>query len=381
MKKIITFFSLFLLIQSNFAQTSYKTIKSQKLGEDRELKIQLPRNYDSEKTKRYPLVIVLDGDYLFEPMAGSADYFSYWDEIPQCIIVGVNQQKTRFEDTAFDKERFLPHEKSAKFFEFLGIELLPYLDQNFRTSKFVMIAGHDTSANFINYYLLKEKPLFSAYLNLSPDLAPEMANRLTDKFRSIDRPTWFYLATASNDVPQLRDGSLRLDDELKKVENENFNYIFDDFEGGDHYTFPARAIPAALENIFEPYSPISSKDYNSIVIAEGSPFEYLENRYKKIEEYFDIKIPIRKQDLILIGKAIEERKQWEELEKLGRVANVEYPDYTLGTYYLARALEETGKPKKAMQTYRSAFGRKDISGITVDFMMARAEAIKRDFNY
>lgn len=381
MEKIFTLFLFFAFLQTTSAQTINKILQSQKMGEEREIKIKLPPDYDTEKSKKYPLIIVLDGDYLFEPMVGSADYFTYWDEIPQPIIVGINQKQTRFNDTSFDSNRFLPFDKGARFFEFLGMELLPFLNQNYRTSKFVMVAGHDVSANFINYYLLKPEPIFQAYLNLSPDFAPEMANRLREKFSGIDRPTWFYLATASNDVSQLRTQSLQLNEHLSIIENKNFNYIFEDFERGDHYTFPAKAIPSALEQIFKPYAPISSREYDEILAGKDSPYLYLAAKYETIKKYFQLDIPIRKQDFLIIGRAIEERKEWQELEKLGRLASNHHPNHTLGTYYLARVLEETGEPKKAMQVYRSAFEKKDVSHITVDYMMQRAEAIKRDFNY
>ena len=54
------------------AQTLYKNIESSILGETRELKIQVPRGHDAYENdgKKYPLVVVLDGDYLFEPVAG-----------------------------------------------------------------------------------------------------------------------------------------------------------------------------------------------------------------------------------------------------------------------------------------------------------------------
>jgi len=38
----------------SFAQTIYETISSEKLGETRELKIQLPRNYEENTEKNLP---------------------------------------------------------------------------------------------------------------------------------------------------------------------------------------------------------------------------------------------------------------------------------------------------------------------------------------
>ena len=82
---------------SLFAQTQYEYIESDRLG-SRELKIQLPRNYEENTEKFYPLILVLDGDFLFEIVAGNVDYTSYWDDMPEAIVVGVNQDGTRSDD-------------------------------------------------------------------------------------------------------------------------------------------------------------------------------------------------------------------------------------------------------------------------------------------
>ena len=119
---LLTFLSFTTSFQ---AQVIYETINSSKLGTERELKIQLPRNYENNPEKRYPIVIVLDGDYLFEPMAGNVDLYSYWEEMPEAIVVGVNQSNSRRDDSFYADQTFLPFETGAAFFEFLGMELLP----------------------------------------------------------------------------------------------------------------------------------------------------------------------------------------------------------------------------------------------------------------
>jgi hypothetical protein len=48
---------------------------------------------------------------------------------------------------------------------------LPYLNKKYRVAPFKMIAGHDTTAGFLNFYLLKENPLLMLTF-LSPELAP-----------------------------------------------------------------------------------------------------------------------------------------------------------------------------------------------------------------
>jgi enterochelin esterase-like enzyme len=73
MNKIILCFVLSFATYSIQSQAIYENFHSSKLNEDRQLKILLPRGYDEENSKKYPLIIVFDGDYLFEAVAGNVD--------------------------------------------------------------------------------------------------------------------------------------------------------------------------------------------------------------------------------------------------------------------------------------------------------------------
>jgi predicted alpha/beta superfamily hydrolase len=373
---------IFMISAFTYSQTQYKRINSSKLKQERELKIQLPRNYDQNTEKIYPVIIVLDGDYLFEPMAGNVDYYSYWDEIPEAIVVGVNQVQTREMDSFYDNQTFLPQDTGASFFEFLGMELLPYIDSNYRTSRFAVLAGHDLTANFINYYLFKDEPLFKAYINLSPELAPEMDNRLVESLNTAKSKKWFYLATATEDEPSLKEGCELLDQQLKMIDNANLHYRFEVFQNATHYSLVAQAIPKALESIFSPYRPINQKDYDTEIVNSGiSPYDYLVDKYETIENNYGLELPIRLNDFLAIGKALEFNQRWYDLEKLGELALDHLPETMLGTYYLARSYEESGRSKKAMRTYQNAYGQQEIAFITTDFMLGKAEKIKEDFGY
>jgi uncharacterized protein len=251
------------------AQITHETLNSSKLGETREIKIQLPRNYSANKEKSYPVMVVLDGDYLFEPVAGNVDYYSYWEDIPEMIVVGINQASSRDDDAYYDEQMFLPAGKGAAFFEFIGMELLPHIEKKYRTAPFRVIIGHDFTSNFMNYYLLKEKPLFQGYINLSPDLAPEMTNRLTSSLERSSNRTWYYLATGSEDIPQLKEGILGLDEKLKNLNNKKITYQFDNFEGATHYSLVGMAIPKLLSKYFRftalyPYRIITAYFYKHL---------------------------------------------------------------------------------------------------------------------
>ena len=382
MKNILTVFITVLCLGVLNAQTIYEEFQSAKLGASRELKIQLPRNYEENSEKRYPLFIVFDGDYLFEPVAGNVDYYSYWEDMPEAIVVGINQVNSRGDDNYYSDQTYFPVESGAKFFEFIGMELIPYIEDTYRTANFRIAVGHGETANFINYFLFKKEPLFNAYMALSPDLAMSMLDNLPTRLSELEKKVFYYLATATNDIKPLREEANVLNTRLSALENNNIFFGFNEFNGPTHYSLPAHAIPNALESIFFVFQPISKKEYTErILTLETSPVDYLNEKYEMINKLFNLEKQVLINDFKAIAAAIEKNKLYSEYETLGKLARKEYPDTLLGSYYLGRFYEETGEPKKAMRTYKSAYILEEIGGYTKDEMLERADAIKRDFGF
>ena len=381
MKRFLLLLITLVLSNTLTSQTIYKEINSEKLGESRQLKIQVPRNYDTSD-KKYPVVVVFDGDYLFEIVAGNVDYAAYWEDMPEAIVVGINQYQKRESDCFYSEQNSLPIETGAAFFEFVSMELIPFIDKNFRTENFKVAVGHGQTANFINYYLLKGVPLFQAYISLSPSLAPDMKTYLTEKMPKLEQKIFYYLAAANNDKGDIKEETEALAKSISSIENDNLLDHSEVFTDATHYSLPAQAIPKALQKIFLVFQPISLKEYKETVLnLEGNPVDYLKEKYETIETLFGIKKPILINDFKAIEAAIKKKEKYEYFEDLGNLARKEYPDTLLGHYYLGRFYEETGKSKKAMKTYQSAYVLQEIGGITKDLVLELAEQIKSDFGY
>jgi len=354
MKNFYTLLIAFFIFFNLQSQAIYKTINSEKLGEKRELKIQLPRNYNPEEKRTYPIIIVLDGDYLFEPIAGNIDYQSYWEDIPDCIVVGINQASTRTDDLFYDEDAYFPAGSGAQFYEFLAAELLPFIEDNYQASNFRIIFGHDLSANFINYYLFKDKPLFRAYVAFSPEFAPEMTSRLQQRLSILTQETFYYMATSDADIKDLRASTLKMDSIASTIENEKLFYTFDDFEDANHYALVGRGIPKALNEIFGLFKPINAKEYKEKVLTfEGSAFDYLIKKYEDIEYFYGFEKELIENDIRAIAAASNKKDDLDSLEKLAKLVKKKFPDSMLGAYYLGMYYEKEGNLKKALLQYKS----------------------------
>ncbi len=363
------------------AQTTQEIFESFKLQERRDVHYYFPENLD--ETKKYPLIVVLDAEYLFEQVVATSKFYSRFHGAPESIVVGINQSKNdlRLEDCAFDPETGLPGDKAKKFFEFLGMEIIPYLDLNYSTAPFKMIVGYGITANFENYWLFKDNSLFNAYVSISPTLAPEMETRVPTRLAIFDKQI-FYQLILEGEKSKSTDAILAMDKGIKAIEKENLHYFFDRYEDADHISVATYGLGKAFDNIFSMFKPISPAEYKTQILTSEEPvFNYLENKYKGIENLFGFSKPVALNDIMAIYAAARKKEEFASLKPLSDLCKKQYPKTMLGFYFEAEYYEQMGEPKKALKTYEKAFLMDEIDFLTKDLALEKMDALKADFGY
>jgi uncharacterized protein len=378
MKK--SFFIFFLVTSmSSYSQIIRDTISSKGLKEKREILISLPESYQKNSKKTYPLLVLLDGDYLIAPFQGALSYGNFWDDLPEMIIVGISQNKNneRFDDCTVDKETGLPDGKGSSFFEFIGGEVVPYMESKYGFSSFKAIAGHDVTAGFINYFLYKDNPIFNGYISISPELSKDMEINIPTRLSSMPKNIFYYLSVADGDVKKMKEATKMLNQNISEVKNDHLYYKFDEIPNSSHYSLVLHSIPKALYHFFSTFQPISSSEFqDKILKLEGGYVEYLRNKYELSEKTLGIKIPVRINDFRAIEAAIVKNKATNEFEQLAQIANKYYPKSMLGEYYLARFYEANEDYKRAAKSYQNAFNLEPIGDLTKDMMLDKADELR-----
>jgi predicted alpha/beta superfamily hydrolase len=377
MKNALLFIFSLLFCELIFAQVTYEKFESRKLNATRELKIRLPDDYNPDSDLKHPVIIVFDAEYLFEPVAGQVSYQTYFDEMPQSIIVGVVQGKERFYDSYFDEVTGLPFESGDRFYNFIDQELIPYIDFKYNTSKFKVAVGHDLMGNFINSFLFHDTPIFQAYINLSPDFKGTMSENVKTRLEWLDSDVFYYLATADGDIKSIRDRIRTTNDNLKTLDNQHLTYYFDELIGDSHYTLVSGALSKALDRIFELYKPLDDKELREKALPyEGTLDDYIVDRYKRIDDLFGIFKPISEEELQRLITLADQREDIESVYKIGKLANKLNPSSSFGTYYMALHAEKLGKTKRAVKLYQSALDLNEMSHINKEFIMSHVEDLK-----
>ena len=165
--KLLSIPLLLLIGLSAFSQSKLSTenilfdihtdsLYSDALKDYRTIKVYLPEAY-SEK-KKYPVLYVLDAQWMFEPTVLESKILSGFDVIPPCIVVGIFH-KNRNRDIGINWRNGAFTGNSQKFYSFLVSELIPQIDTRYKTSGFNTLVGHSNFATYCHEVIYqKEQP-------------------------------------------------------------------------------------------------------------------------------------------------------------------------------------------------------------------------------
>lgn len=363
---------------SSIAQKKTETIDSNKLGKPRQISIILPPSYEFESKKNYPVIYLLDGEYLMDPFNGSLQYGYYFDDLPEVILVGIHQGKNndRIIDSKSDDDG-LPTEKSGNFYEFIASEVIPYINSNYRTVSFKAIAGHDVTAGFLNFFLYKDNPIFDAYISFCPDLAYDMENRIEDRLTMMSKPISYFQVSSPTDEKSIYEKVKLLDENLKTVLNKNVSYKYLQLDGFSHYSMVPVAVPQALYHVFKGYQPINKQEYKELQDTNSGFIDYLTEKYKNINVLYGVDMKIRLIDFMAIQNLIMKNGTTDELRNLEKLASKEYPKTMLQYFIEASYYEKEGNYDKAIKAVEKGYTSKDIGMFTKGFMLEKLEDLKR----
>jgi len=173
--------------------TKGHSIKSGFNGKTYQLWVSLPKKYSAQDSLRYPVLYVLDGKFSFTSMSSIRDVLDLGKEVKDIIIVSIDFSGNTDEDwfvsryndftpssylqadTLWSKILKIPEGKlksggAELFLNTLEKELIPYINDRYKTSADRGLSGHSLGGLFAGYCLLKKPGLFKRYGINSPSL-------------------------------------------------------------------------------------------------------------------------------------------------------------------------------------------------------------------
>lgn len=237
-------------------------------GENYSIQVGLPEGY-SNSQKKYPIVIVLDGDKFFGIAKGFADILAWGNEIQKVITIGISyntndkewwEKRTRdFSNCAdtINGKNFPQNMGGAdNFAKFIKAELFPAIQTKYRANiDSAAIIGMSFGAMFCTYILFTQPDLFYKYVIIAPSLIwndkniLKLENSFSQANKNLDKMV--YLAYGSKDNKKwVIDPTNEILDQIQKHNYEGLKIKFKTFEDETHIAVIGPAMINGLKYIY-----------------------------------------------------------------------------------------------------------------------------------
>ncbi len=237
---------------------TYRTIHSDILQEDRLLWVHLPEGYEDTRLD-YPVMILLYVDLYnyFTDAVSITEKLGRTGETPPLITIGV-ANTNRYRDLLPYASQWAPEGGGAGDFQrFLGEEVIPYVDKNYRTKEFRILAAPQAAAVFSLYSLMMGPALFNATIAQNPFMNPENAEKLYPRaeefFGSADTLRHlYYVSCEKDDRPEDLNYIERFAEMPGIKTTAGFRFMLDIREPSGYF-IPPLPFTAALRTLFPEY--------------------------------------------------------------------------------------------------------------------------------
>lgn len=338
---------------------SYRILHSKILNEDRILLINLPRGYD-ETTISYPVLYILYGGQVqgyFAEAVHIVDRLSVGSKIPDMIIVGV-KNTDRYRDCLPISRNGEPG-GAENFLKFFKEELIPFIDQSYRTKDFRILLGPQAGAAFSVYALMGNPELFKVNIITNPfwirSNREYMLTKADDFFNKegLLKNFLFISIYPSTDNEAMLEYLQKFKSNVEKGKRIDFTLILNTIEDREEDVVPPSGLRKGLKTFF--------KDYKFPKEIEIDGLEDLKEYYNNLSQKYSYEIDIPEFTLIRQGDGLEERQKFEEAKILYEYVLNKYPhdlnsynrladlyrkwgDYELSIKYYKQFLERSKSP-------------------------------------
>jgi predicted alpha/beta superfamily hydrolase len=342
-----------------------KTFHSKILNEDRRLYIQTPANM--KPYEAYPVLYVLDGEALTNMIGGQVQYLSEaYKIIPSMIVVGItNTDRTRdLTPTHFNNGPDGKPDTSAnafgkssgggeKFLQFIRTELMPYIETNYPTAPYKILAGHSLGGLMAVYCLLAHPDYFNAYIAISPSLQWDN-NIIVGQAEELNpRSTLnkFLFFSDANEDSLFHQNQLKLDSILKQKNTRDLIYKREFYPGETHISEPVKAFYDGIRLIYPDwYLP-----YNSSAFKKSMTAKIIKDHYADLRKKYDYNVVPPHDEMIQVSRFLRnDPKRIEDAIELLAMTAANFPSSvvvmeTLGDTYL-----KAGDTKNAVASFQKA---------------------------
>lgn len=331
------------------------TLQSEILGQERRVYVQTPSSYD-ETAHVYPLLLVLDGEWLFELARAHVRFYSEHQamgfEIPRMIVVGVENvdRDTDYVPTPDPAENpvFPTAGKADQFLKFLRDELFPLLDAQYRVAPGRVVVGWSFGGLCAAYAAIATPGLFDAHLCISPAVWWD-DERILRQFEktTLDRPKRMVFTLGAEEVDGcVYDSTKKLLSQLERDPIEHLSVTHLEFEGAGHTLGVPLALGQGLRALFPGYRPL--------VTNEGFSLAELRTRYAELSDAWGFDVEPSASVVLLSAQYRQKAGQPEQALEILDWYLDRYKTHSLIHFQRGAILASLGTDARGLDAYRAA---------------------------
>lgn len=332
-----------------------KSVKftSKVLNREFDIPVYVPQGYNNS-TARYPVLFDLNSFFCFTYDCGTVELFARNASIPNMIVVGIPALQNGYVPTSFEERKENPADADLSI-KFLKEELIPFIENNYRTNKFNILYGHSVGGLFTMYALFNYPELFTAYIAGSPWFQNNDQYWLKNiekfaKQRKLDQKILFM--TVGKEEMELTLNTYR--DLEKWMNGQSLEGLAwkSAWVDGTHGSMVGRNIYDGLLFIFSDWQLPEAAFRNADIDELKSAVKKGAEKWSKYG--FDRSSIIPEQRLNAMGYALLNRKEYEKAIKIFQYTLELYPDSFNGYDSLAEAFFTKGDKENAIKYYKLA---------------------------
>lgn len=348
---IMVFFSC---LKLDFAQQQIddivlgKTIEfnSKILNEKREILIYTPDGYE-ESNIRFPTLYITDGAENFFIATAMVNFLSRSGQIPRMVVVGIPNVNRNRDLSPSIIQGTSNQGGGNNFLNFFQKELIPYIDEKYKTANYRILFGHSLGGVFATYAMISKPELFNAFIAASPYLAYDnwyVINEAESKLADLSNFERQLFITLGNE-PAYHES---LDKFISLLEDnrKTLRWDYQIFNDETHGSIPVISILKGLRYIYSDFQ-------LSMETALLGP-EAILKHYSLVQSKYNYTMDISEATFNVIGYSLLQNGEIDKAIEIFEY-NVElYPESANVYDSLAEALEQTGRIKEAVENYEMA---------------------------
>lgn len=331
--------------------------QSEILNEERELWIYKPPSYENSKNK-YPVLYLLDGDNHFHHTTGIIQFLATRDRMPEMMVVALpntagNRTRDLTPPTQVDRTNDYPASGGAdNFLRFINDELIPYVDNNYRTTSHKTLVGHSLGGLFVIHSLLTRPEIFNDYIAISPALWWDDAAIISraDSILEInpDLIASLYM-TLGNEDSRYLSNIWKLAAIFEEKTPDSFHWNFKLMKEENHGSIPHRSTYLGLEALYPDW-----RIPNLFELVKSDGIEAVDKHYQRNSEKIGYTIQTPEAIINQIGYWYLQQDKIKDAIKLFKRNVKEYPGSANVYDSLGDGYKANNKLKKAKENYKKA---------------------------